>query len=352
MTTSACPHDCSRTDRKRNRRCGSYNSVVQPKYDVVEEDVPEVAILPAKPINDETDYADRDHPKLSWADRLSSPPTGNSSIVPRKIHLTPGPAINRDLKPGRRKIRSENLASPLQPDNQHTHRFPPSPPPITLELVSHLPGLTLHEPGTKDRQKATKKPEFSPRTKGLLTAEGHSAPNNKQRSSLDLNLHVQKRSQQSPECHHEWPKATDDFDGEYLVLMENPLQACCGEDWYVGACNRTDAEHALHLVNKDGAFLVRDCSIGTDSEPLVLVVYHDWKVYNVKIRFIKHTHKYTLGTRQRSDDMFDSVADIIKFHSIYPIILISGRYVPGSRTPENCVLTCPVTRRDVDQLLQ
>lgn len=27
-------------------------------------------------------------------------------------------------------------------------------------------------------------------------------------------------------------------------------QMYCEEDWYIGACTRADAEHALHLVNK------------------------------------------------------------------------------------------------------
>uniref|UniRef100_A0A667XBH3 SH2 domain-containing protein n=1 Tax=Myripristis murdjan TaxID=586833 RepID=A0A667XBH3_9TELE len=123
------------------------------------------------------------------------------------------------------------------------------------------------------------------------------------------------------------------------------------EDWYIGACNRAEAEHALHLVNKDGAFLVRDCSNNTTSEPLVLAVYHDKKVYNVKIRFIESISKYALGTGQRANDMFDSVADIIRFHSIFPIVLIHGRTLSASKYPGNCVLTCPVTKIDVDQLL-
>ncbi|XP_068596770.1 cytokine-dependent hematopoietic cell linker-like [Brachionichthys hirsutus] len=290
--------DCRRTDRKRNRRRGSYNSVVEPEYHVV-EGMPEVAILPAKPIDDDRDYADKDLRRSAWTHSLSSASAGNSSMGPRNIPLT-----------------AEKIAAPLQPEDlviteRSNARCSPSPPPLTSELASHLPGLTLQEPCIKE-------------------------------------------SQQSPECVPpcEWPQAAGNFDGESLVPTENPLQACCEEDWYVGACSRTDAEHALHLVNKDGAFLVRDCSIGTAREPLVLVVYHDRKVYNVKIRFTKHANKYTLGTRQRPDDMFDSVADIIKFHSIFPIILVSGRHIPGTRTPENCVLTCPVSRRDVEQLLQ
>lgn len=51
---------------------------------------------------------------------------------------------------------------------------------------------------------------------------------------------------------------------------------------------------------QDGAFLVRDCSVNTDSEPLVLVVYHEKKVYNVKIRCVANTNKYALG---RSSDV-------------------------------------------------
>lgn len=119
--------------------------------------------------------------------------------------------------------------------------------------------------------------------------------------------------------------------------------------------------------------------MNTDSEPLVLSVYHDKRVFNVKIRYIETTSKYVLGTQQHSNNvrgltqfsqhpclsylvaaahfpsapqMFDSVEDIIKFHSIFPIMLVSGRPAPGSRFPENCLLTCALAKRDVDQLLQ
>ncbi|MEQ2261308.1 hypothetical protein XENORESO_008467 [Xenotaenia resolanae] len=179
-----------------------------------------------------------------------------------------------------------------------------------------------------------------------------------QRHSLDLETHdLENRSHQhlervpSRRHHHEWPQTKEDIDQNDFVPMDKPY-TYCEEDWYIGPCNRTDAEHALHLVNKDGAFLVRDCSINTNSEPLVLVVYHEKKVYNVKIRFFEATRKYALGTGQRSNDMFDSVAEIIKFHSIFPITLISGRNTASSKCPENCVLTCPITEKDVVQLLQ
>nr|XP_020480421.1 cytokine-dependent hematopoietic cell linker isoform X2 [Monopterus albus] len=303
----------------------------------------------------------RDLPRSSSAQSLSSPFTDNFNIMPRcppreTPHST-GPAVNRALKPGRRNTRLDKSPTHVQPGDQHPHRCSPSPPPFTSELDKFLPGLTLQEPCREDGNlRAAKKGEFSSQSKGLRGAEGVSALRTTQRYSLDLDsLEIkEERTQQNLEMvpskrhHHEWPQ-TKNSDQHEFVPKEKPQQTY-GEDWYIGTCNRADAEHALHLVNKDGAFLVRDCSINTNSEPLVLAVYHEKKVYNVKIRFIESTGKYVLG--QRSTDMFDSVADIIKFHTIFPIILISGRNMPGIKFPENCVLTYPVTRRDVYQLLQ
>lgn len=56
------PQDRSKTDRNRNQRCGNHNSVAEPEYDVVDdqEEVLNVRILPARPINDETEYAGTD----------------------------------------------------------------------------------------------------------------------------------------------------------------------------------------------------------------------------------------------------------------------------------------------------
>ncbi|KAI3351554.1 hypothetical protein L3Q82_020396, partial [Scortum barcoo] len=309
------PQDHSRTDRHRNQRC-NYVGTSEPEYDVVDdqEEVLNVRILPARPINDDTEYA--------------------------------GPAINRDLKPGRRKARFDKRFTPAQPGDQALYTNA-----VIYTGVNESPGCNEFKGTMEERT------EYTPHNKGL--AELFSAPHTNQRHSLDLETHdFEKRSQlhlervPSKRHHHEWPQTKEDFDQHDFVPMEKPQQTNYEEDWYVGACNRADAEHALHLVNKDGAFLVRDCSVNTNSEPLVLAVYHEKKVYNVKIRFLESMGKYALGTGQRSNDMFDSVADIIKFHSIFPIILVSGRNMAGSRYPDNCVLTCPVTKSDVYQLLQ
>ncbi|XP_071313202.1 cytokine-dependent hematopoietic cell linker isoform X1 [Trachinotus anak] len=357
--------DRDRADRHRNKRCGNYNNVAESEYDVVDdqEEMFNVRILPARPINEEREYADRDLPRSLSAQSLSSLATGNSNVLPRcpprEIPHIIGPAVNRDLKPGRRKTRLGQRSTPLHPGDQVKHLPSPPPPPSAQELVNHMLGLTLDKPCRTDgQQKATRKAELSSRGRGLQRAESVSAPHTNHRHSLDLETQIEIRSHQNLERvpskrhHHEWPQTKEDFDQHDFVPKEKPTQTYCEEDWYVGACNRADAEHALHLVNKDGAFLVRDCSNNTNSEPLVLAVYHEKKVYNVKIRFMEGTRKYALGTGQRSKDMFDSVADIIKFHTIFPIIFISGRNIPGSKYPENCVLTYAVTRRDVDQLLQ
>ncbi|XP_033995568.1 cytokine-dependent hematopoietic cell linker isoform X1 [Trematomus bernacchii] len=355
--------DRNRKGKNRNQRSkikDDYsNSVLEHEYHMADdhEEVLNVRILPARPIDAEREYADRALPRSTSAQSLSSLSSANSNSLPRDFSLTSGPAVNRALKPGRRK--KDKKLPPVQPEDQHSHRRSPSPPAVITELVSHLPGLTVHDSSRRDRQRATKKAEFSAHGKGLQSAEHVSTLHTNHRHSLDLETHdLETRSQLSIErvpskrLHHEWPQTKEDFNQHDFVPMEKPQQTYCEEDWYVGTCTRADAEHALHLVNKDGAFLVRDCSINSNSEPLVLAMYHGKKVYNVKIRFIESTSKYALGRGHRSNDMFDSVAEIIKFHSIFPVILISGRNMPASKCPENCVLTCPVTRSDVEQLLQ
>ncbi|KAM6953136.1 uncharacterized protein clnk [Aplochiton taeniatus] len=160
-----------------------------------------------------------------------------------------------------------------------------------------------------------------------------------------------KRVKSRRQQHHEWPQTKEDFDQHDFIPKEKPCQVYDEQDWYIGAFDRAEAEHALHLVNKDGAFLVRTCSKYTPSEPYVLAVYHEKKVYNIKIRFLDGTNKYALGTGQRANDMFDSVADIIKFHTIFPIVLIDGRSMSTIKYPGNCLLTYPITKEDVDKLL-
>ncbi|PWA18573.1 hypothetical protein CCH79_00005739, partial [Gambusia affinis] len=309
--------DRIKEDRNKAQICGDTDGKMESEYDVVDdqEEVHNVRIFPARPINDEREYA--------------------------------VPVVNRDIKPGRQKIK---MAEQIHKDSMLSRSSSPHPP-SALDVSDNLAGLAVHETFRSDRRmRNTEKADFRSHARSPQSTKDVPGMQNHQRHSLDLETHdLENRSHQHVEGmasrrhHHEWPQTKEDIDQNDFVPMDKP-NTYCEEDWYVGHCNRTDAEHALHLVNKDGAYLVRDCSNNTNSEPLVLVVYHEKKVYNVKIRYIESLRKYALGTGQRSNDMFDSVAGIIKFHSIFPITLVSGRNAASSKCPENCVLTCPITK--------
>uniref|UniRef100_UPI003AB0D6D1 uncharacterized protein n=1 Tax=Centroberyx gerrardi TaxID=166262 RepID=UPI003AB0D6D1 len=358
---SAVIMERSKKGQKNKQRCGYHNNVEEPEYHVVDddqEDVLNVHIQPARPLHADQEYADRDLPRSSSAQSLCS----NSSRVlfwTIKANLFHGSVHTREHTVVSTVSFTDERVPAVQPREQHTQLPQRSPPSITKDLMNQISGLNLQKACRRDGQRATKHAEFSASTTGAQSSESDSANHTNQRHSLDLDAQhqIDKRSHQNLERastkrqHHEWPQTKEDFDQHEFVPMEKPQQTYYEEDWYVGPCNRAEAEHALHLVNKDGAFLVRDCSNNTTGEPLVLAVYHDRKVYNVKIRFMESTSKYALGTGQRANDMFDSVADIIKFHSIFPIVLINGRNLSTSKFPGNCVLTCPITKKDVDQLL-
>ncbi|KAM5271313.1 cytokine-dependent hematopoietic cell linker [Ctenodactylus gundi] len=112
-------------------------------------------------------------------------------------------------------------------------------------------------------------------------------------------------------------------------------------EWYIGEHSRQVVEEALMQENKDGTFLVRDCSTKSKAEPYVLVVFYGNKVYNVKIRFLERSHKFALGTGLRGDEKFDSVEDIIEHYKYFPIILIDGKDKTGV-SREECYLTQPL----------
>ncbi|KAF6129401.1 cytokine dependent hematopoietic cell linker [Phyllostomus discolor] len=110
--------------------------------------------------------------------------------------------------------------------------------------------------------------------------------------------------------------------------------------WYVGECSRREVEEALLKENKDGTFLVRDCSVKSQTEPYVLVVFYGNRVYNVKIRFLERSRQFVLGTGLRGGE-FDSVEDIIEHYRYFPIVLIDGKDKTGT-SREQCYLTRPL----------
>ncbi|KAM4036353.1 lymphocyte cytosolic protein 2 [Anomaloglossus baeobatrachus] len=112
------------------------------------------------------------------------------------------------------------------------------------------------------------------------------------------------------------------------------------EQWYLGNISRKDAESALRSINKDGTFLVRNCSQSTLSQPYVLMVLYKNKVYNVRIRYDKNNQVYLLGSG--GHETFDSVSEIIDYFRRTPLLLIDGKD-RGSR--QHCKLLCIADRR-------
>ncbi|VFV27019.1 cytokine-dependent hematopoietic [Lynx pardinus] len=113
-------------------------------------------------------------------------------------------------------------------------------------------------------------------------------------------------------------------------------------NWYVGEHSRQAAEEALRRENKDGTFLVRDCSTKSRAEPYVLVVFYGNRVYNVKIRFLEKNQQFALGTGLRGDEKFNSVEDMIEHYKYFPIVLIDGKDKTGVRRVQ-CYLTQPLS---------
>ncbi|XP_073429778.1 lymphocyte cytosolic protein 2 [Dendrobates tinctorius] len=112
------------------------------------------------------------------------------------------------------------------------------------------------------------------------------------------------------------------------------------EQWYFCNLSRKDAESALRSINKDGTFLVRNCSQSTLSQPYVLMVLYKNKVYNVRIRYDKNNQVYLLGSG--GHETFESVSEIIDYFRRTPLLLIDGKD-RGSR--QHCKLLCIADRR-------
>ncbi|XP_035388464.1 cytokine-dependent hematopoietic cell linker isoform X2 [Electrophorus electricus] len=307
--------------------------------------------------------------------------------LPRRAAGNIAPLINRDLKPGRRpKITTERRSKTLGSNEPNTIKIPPRPVKSfprdqgsesyftdTLSQNTHAFHHHIDSPPTRPPPNTP----FCPAT-NYTTPQPGSSPDGSEgvkesrllvtrfrndsshRHSLDLESHDLHQSQSkqrntgsdSVRKHHEWPQVKADSENRSYTGHSKPKEVSAEQDWYVGAFSRAEAEHALHLVNQEGAFLVRDCSRNTTHEPFVLAVFYDNRVFNIQIRFCMETCKYTLGTRIKTTDTFDSVADIIKFHSIFPIMLIDGRNpLAMSSQKRHCILVYPVTIQDMNQLL-
>ncbi|XP_037316255.2 lymphocyte cytosolic protein 2 [Pungitius pungitius] len=108
--------------------------------------------------------------------------------------------------------------------------------------------------------------------------------------------------------------------------------------WYQGKVTRRQAEVALREVNKDGAFVVRASSRGTDEHPFTLMLLKQGKVYNIMIR--RQGNSYTLGSGLKQTRSFPGVKEMIDHHANTPLLLLD--YMERSAEPQSwCCLLHP-----------
>ncbi|KAM9356769.1 cytokine-dependent hematopoietic cell linker [Symphorus nematophorus] len=106
--------------------------------------------------------------------------------------------------------------------------------------------------------------------------------------------------------------------------------------WYGGNVTRHQAEAALREVNKDGAFVVRDSSKGSDEHPYTLMLLKQGKVYNIKIR--NHGNSYSLGTGLNTKKSFPGVKEMITHHTHTPLLLIDATDQSSEAQSQCCLL--------------
>lgn len=71
--------------------------------------------------------------------------------------------------------------------------------------------------------------------------------------------------------------------------------------------NKIDQYNPELVSFQDGAFLIRDSSKGCNEQPYTLMVLHQYKVYNIQIRFHGNRDGYSLGTGLKGIEVTASV---------------------------------------------
>ncbi|KAM6431620.1 SH2 domain-containing protein 6-like [Liasis olivaceus] len=107
------------------------------------------------------------------------------------------------------------------------------------------------------------------------------------------------------------------------ILPEDPDMKNAA--WYAGSCDRRTAEAALLQFNKNSAFMVRQSSHHSPSQPFTLVVLYKNHVYNVPIQYRESSGQFALGKDGKShEELFDSVSSIVQKYSERPLVLVDG----------------------------
>ncbi|XP_069782094.1 cytokine-dependent hematopoietic cell linker-like [Narcine bancroftii] len=331
-----------------------------------------VNICPAKPLNMPSVYADKRclsmkphlfNPKNSQLPRLGPQmQRGKSSSDSHLEFVAPGPVVDRTVKPS--KTAKNSLDGPERSPKLPTRPLPRPPravprcPEASHSYVSSGPDNSLHYlnmPPVKhsendmgfwknDQNKAfiarngigsRYRPDIiSPVTQHLSLPKSLVSRSSSPTSFSNQTSQISENKMQSKE------KFSFDMQKNNHFPSSGPKDLE-GHRWYIGTCNRHKAEEALRIYNKNGAFLVRDSSKGIPDKPYVLLVYNNYKVYSIQIRYLERSKQYALGSGLRGHDVFESVPQIIENHKNIPLRLIDGRDQSGSQI-ELCVLTVPL----------
>ncbi|XP_068398099.1 cytokine-dependent hematopoietic cell linker [Eschrichtius robustus] len=269
--------------------------------------------------------------KPTKGNKTPLPPPRPPITLPKKYQpLPPEPANSRPLFPqrytfpevqgGSRQISLKNLSEVLGTEKVPHHQKKAelshlsqnqSPQEIPLAIASS--SFVTHNHSVQNRDRKESMQSYPPQRCQSPASYG----------PLENSLCCKNTSRKKP-----FPTRSDEKDVRH-------------NEWYIGEYSRQAVEEALMKENKDGTFLVRDCSTKSRAEPYVLVVFYGNKVYNVKIRFLERNQQFALGTGLRGDEKFDSVEDIIEHYKYFPIILIDGKDKTGIHR-EQCYLTQPL----------
>ncbi|KAJ8406097.1 hypothetical protein AAFF_G00309850 [Aldrovandia affinis] len=112
--------------------------------------------------------------------------------------------------------------------------------------------------------------------------------------------------------------------------------------WYVGQVTREQVDDYLRWVGQDGAFLIRDSSKGSTTQPYTLMVLHQGKVYNTQIRYHSDQNIFTLDTGLKCNKSYSGVTQIVQHHMRKPLLLIESKEQgsgPQRQCPTGC---CPI----------
>lgn len=334
------------------------------------EAVQDLRILPLKPQQDSV-YADKHCLRPSGTTHMSSQhppqppqylPKHTSALEARNMSNVKGEGVKKyglqkPLPPPRPLKTLPKQYHPLPPEPKisshvlHTRETPSQSHifPVSAKPTRHLSFRDLSEASGRDKDKRKKLElilQEQCKAKHLPEASFQHAQNSKNicssGSMVDTDNASVKRSP-SP-IHHTTceNKPKHSLAKEKMEHIAQPIEKDLHKyEWYIGECDRHEAEAALLEENTDETFLVRDCSKKSNTEPYVLVVYYGRRVYNIKVRFLEDSQQYALGTGLRGDDKFNSVKDIIDFYKYVPITLIDGKDKTGIQRVQ-CYLTHPL----------